>query len=719
MTPSIADRIAHAGEKVASRTVGDAKQRQLNQYSVNEQDSSPLTTYWGTQVDKTDVSIRAGERGPTIMNDFHAREKIQKFDHERIPERVVHARGAAAHGTFKLHTAIPELSKAGIFTDTSRETPVFLRFSTVAGSRGSADTVRDVRGFAIKFYTEEDIPIFFIQDSIQFPDLVHALKPEPHNEIPQAQTAHDNAWDWMSLSPQSAAMSMWILSDRTIPRSYRMMQGFGIHTFRLVNAEGKGTFVKFHFTPELGTHSLVWDEALKLAGQDPDFHRRDRESFYDAIEAGAFPKWKFGVQVIPEEREHEFDFDLLDSTKLIPEELVPVQYIGTLELNRNTDNYFAETEQVAFCTQHIVPGIDFTDDPLLALRNFSYLDTQLSRLGVNFDQLPINQPVCPFAFNHRDGQHRTYIDKNRTPYFPNRNNTTPQNTFAQGAYTNYKAPVSGIQDRVLGPKFQDHYTQATLFYNSLSEVEKEHLISAAAFELGKCDEQIVQQRMIERFNIIDHDLAVKIAENFGGLTVPDEVTPNHGRKSEYLSQITGKDQTFTATGRKIGVFLLPGFSATVVSEVKAALLAKGVIVMIVGPTKGPVSSGTVSFDTQFTFETCRSTHFDAVMFIGANDDSNTQYLATLKQKGRVRHAAVEAYAHKKLVIFHGNTIGWGVDNVLPGEFSDDVKSSTGIKVEKGVIFVPNAGAGIELNGTIIEEMAKHRCWERPTDHLAV
>ncbi|KAJ9105362.1 hypothetical protein QFC21_001731 [Naganishia friedmannii] len=716
MTPSIADRIAHAGEKVASRTVGDAKKRQLDQYSVNEQDSTPLTTYWGTQVDKTDVSIRAGERGPTIMNDFHAREKIQKFDHERIPERVVHARGAAAHGTFKLHTAIPELSKAGIFTDTSRETPVFLRFSTVAGSRGSADTVRDVRGFAIKFYTEEDIPIFFIQDSIQFPDLVHALKPEPHNEIPQAQTAHDNAWDWMSLSPQSAAMSMWILSDRTIPRSYRMMQGFGIHTFRLVNAEGKGTFVKFHFTPELGTHSLVWDEALKLAGQDPDFHRRD---LYDAIEAGAFPKWKFGVQVIPEEREHEFDFDLLDSTKLIPEELIPVQYIGTLELNRNTDNYFAETEQVAFCTQHIVPGIDFTDDPLLALRNFSYLDTQLSRLGVNFDQIPINQPVCPFAFNHRDGQHRTYIDKNRTPYFPNRHNTTPQNTFEQGAYTNYKAPVSGIQDRVLGPKFQDHYTQATLFYNSLSEVEKEHLISAAAFELGKCDEQIVQQRMIERFNVIDHHLAVKIAENFGGLTVPDEVTPNHGRKSEYLSQITGKGQTFTATGRKIGVFLLPGFSATVVAEVKAALLAKGVIVMIVGPTKGPVSSGTVSFDTQFTFETCRSTHFDAVMFIGANDDSNAQYLATLKQKGRVRHAAVEAYAHKKLVIFHGNTIGWGVDNVLPGEFSDDVKSSSGIKVEKGVIFVPNAGAGIELNGTIIEEMAKHRCWERPTDHLAV
>ncbi|KAJ9107044.1 hypothetical protein QFC19_002913 [Naganishia cerealis] len=710
MTPSIADRIVNAGEKVASRTVGDAKQRQLNQYTVNEQDSTPMTTYWGTQVDKTDVSIRAGERGPTIVNDFHAREKIQKFDHERIPERVVHARGAAAHGTFKLHTAIPELTKAGIFTDTSRETPVFLRFSTVAGSRGSADTVRDVRGFAVRFYTDEgnydivgnNIPIFFIQDSIQFPDLVHALKPQPHNEMPQAQTAHDNAWDWMSLSPQSAAMSMWILSDRTIPRSYRMMQGFGIHTWRLINAEGKSTFVKFHFTPELGTHSLVWDEALKLAGQDPDFHRRD---LYDAIEAGAYPKWKFGVQVVPEEREHEFDFDLLDSTKIIPEDIIPVQYIGTLELNRNTDNYFAETEQ----------------------------DTQISRLGINFDQIPINQPVCPFAFNHRDGMHRTYIDKNRTPYFPNRHDATPQNTFEKGAYTNYKAPVSGIQDRQLGPKFKDHYTQATLFYNSLSSVEKEHLIidlqessffylivqSAAAFELGKCDEQIVQQRMIERFNIIDHDLAVKIAENFGGLTVPDEVTPNHGRKSEYLSQITGKDQIFTATGRKIALFLLPGFSATVVSEVKAALLAKGVIVMIVGPTKGLVSSGTVSFDTQFTFETCRSTHFDAVMFIGANDDGNTEYLDTLKQKGRVRHAAVEAYAHKKLVVFHGNTIGWGADIVLPGEFSADVKSPSGIKVEKGVIFVPNAGVGLELNSTILEEMAKHRCWERPTDHLAV
>lgn len=554
----------------------------------------------------------------------------------------------------------------------------------------------------------------------QFPDLVHALKPQPHNEIPQAQTAHDNAWDFLSLSPVSTHMQMWMLSDRTIPQSFRKMPGFGVNTFRLVNGDGKSTFCKFHFRPHLGTHSLVWDEALKLAGQDPDFHRRD---LWEAIEAGAYPKWDFGVQLVAEEDEHKFDFDLLDATKIIPEDLVPVKYIGEFQLDRNVDNYFAETEQVAFCTSHIVPGIDFSDDPLLAWRNFSYFDTQISRLGINFGQIPINRPVCPMRVNHRDGQHTHDILKNRTPYWPNRNSTldpAPVTSQPGGALSHYPAKVSGVQERAHGPKFKDYYSQAQLFYNSMSDVEKQHMVDAAQFELGKCDEIVVQQNFINNINKVDHDFALKIAEGFTTLTVPDEVNPNPGHKSAFLSQVSGKDQVFTATGRKIGVYCLPGYSYAVVAELKAALAAKGVIVMIVGPAKGPVKASNGSaFDTQFTFETCRSTHFDAVAFIGAGNDEDSSYNEKLKQMGRIRHAAVEAYMHQKAVIFHGTAVQWGVSIALSGEFSPDAASETSkISVEKGVVFVPSAGAGIEMNKVIMDEMAKHRCWERDVSHIA-
>ncbi|WP_156038489.1 catalase, partial [Actinoalloteichus caeruleus] len=403
----------------------DDKQRQLDAERVSA-DGAYLTTQQGVRVDHTDDSLTVGERGPTLLEDFHAREKITHFDHERIPERVVHARGAGAYGYFQPYDgSLGEYTAAEFLTDPSLRTPVFVRFSTVAGSRGSADTVRDVRGFATKFYTRQgnydlvgnNMPVFFIHDGIKFPDFVHAVKPEPHNEIPQAQSAHDTLWDFVSLQPESMHMMMWLMSDRALPRSYRMMQGFGVHTFRLVDGDGRGTFVKFHWKPVLGTHSLVWDECQKVAGKDPDYNRRD---LWDAIEAGQFPEWELGVQLVPESAEFDFDFDLLDATKIIPEEEVPVRPVGKLVLNQNPDNFFAETEQVAFHTANVVPGIDFTNDPLLQARNFSYLDTQLIRLGgPNFAQIPVNRPVAPVTNDQRDGYHQSRIHRGRTSYTKN------------------------------------------------------------------------------------------------------------------------------------------------------------------------------------------------------------------------------------------------------------------------------------------------------------
>ncbi|WP_462187401.1 catalase, partial [Frankia sp. CcWB2] len=402
----------------------DAKQQQLDAVRVGD-DGARMTTDQGIGVEHTDDSLAAGERGPTLLEDFHFREKLTRFDHERIPERVVHARGAGAYGYFEAYESLADVTRAHCLGEARRRTPVFVRFSTVGGSRGSADTVRDVRGFAVKFYTEEgnfdlvgnNMPVFFIQDGIKFPDFVHAVKPEPHNEIPQASSAHNTLWDFVSLVPESMHMMMWLMSDRALPRSYRMMQGFGVHTFRFVDAAGQGTFVKFHWRPKLGTHSLVWDETQKIAGKDPDFNRRD---LWESIENGTFPEWELGVQLVPESDEHAFDFDLLDATKIIPEERVPVRPVGRLVLNRNPDNFFAETEQVAFCVQNVVPGIDFTNDPLLQARLFSYLDTQLIRLGgPNFAQLPVNRPVAAVHNNSRDGYGQHRIQQRQTSYFPN------------------------------------------------------------------------------------------------------------------------------------------------------------------------------------------------------------------------------------------------------------------------------------------------------------
>ncbi|MDB5851761.1 MAG: katE, partial [Rhodoferax sp.] len=452
------------------------KSEQLGQFR-DDASGQLMTTNTGTKINDDQNSLKASDRGPSLLEDFILREKITHFDHERIPERVVHARGSGAHGVFKVYESQSAVTKALFLNDTETETPVFVRFSTVAGSRGSTDLARDVRGFAVRFYTQEgnfdlvgnNIPVFFIQDAIKFPDVIHAVKPEPDNEIPQAASAHDTFWDFISLTPESTHMIMWAMSDRAIPRSYRMMEGFGVHTFRFVNADGVASFVKFHWKPLLGVHSVAWDEAQNISGKDPDFHRRD---LWDSIESGAFPQWELGVQIVPEEDEFKFEFDLLDATKIIPEELVPVQRIGKMTLNRNPDNFFAETEQVAFHLGHIVPGIDFTNDPLLQGRLFSYTDTQLLRLGgPNFQEIPINRPIVPVYNNQRDGHMRQAINAGKTSYSPNSlgGNSPAQAKATEGGYVSYNERIDGRKIRVRSKSFLDHFSQARLFFNSQSD----------------------------------------------------------------------------------------------------------------------------------------------------------------------------------------------------------------------------------------------------------
>ncbi|CAL1696356.1 unnamed protein product [Somion occarium] len=522
-------------------------QRDTIDPSVKPSSGYTHTTDHGVPISDTDNWLKVQDgvsTGPSLLEDQISREKIHRFDHERIPERVVHARGAGAHGYFKVYDdKASKYTSAPVLTDSSRETPVFVRFSTVQGSRGSADTVRDVRGFAVKFYTEEgnwdlvgnDIPVFFIQDAIKFPDVIHAVKPEPQNEVPQGQSAHNNFWDFVGLQPESAHMVMWVMSDRGIPRSFRMMQGFGVNTYTLVNGEGERFFVKFHWLPELGVHSLVWDEALKICGQDPDFHRKDLE---EAIKNGAPPKWQFAIQTIPEAREHDFDFDILDATKVWPEELVPLEVIGEMVLNRTVDEFFPEVEQVAFCTSHIVPGIGFSDDPLLQGRNFSYFDTQITRLGVNWEELPINRPVCPVLNTHRDGAMRHKITSGEINYWPNRKEHYKPVPPDQGGYHEYPQKVSGIKQRLRAPKFQEHYNQAQLFYNSLQPYEKSHLISAISFELSHCDDPVVYETYTQVLNNIDFDLAKQVAINVGGVVPDKSARPNHGESLFYLLTVS-------------------------------------------------------------------------------------------------------------------------------------------------------------------------------------
>lgn len=634
----------------------NAKQEQLEQFRTDDKEQA-LTTNQGLKVSEDEFSLKAGLRGPTLMEDFHFREKMTHFDHERIPERIVHARGFAAHGEFQVYDdSMKAYTKAKFLTDPGRTTPVFVRFSTVAGSRGSAETVRDVRGFATKFYTEEsnydlvgnNMPVFFVQDAIKFPDFVHAVKPEPHNGMPQAASAHDTFWDFVANNQESAHMVMWAMSDRAIPRSFRMMEGFGVHTFRLINEEGKAHFVKFHWKPVLGMHSLVWDEAQIISGKDPDFHRRD---LWESIEQGNFPEYEFGVQLLAEEDEFKFDFDILDPTKLWPEEDIPVKIIGKMTLNRNVDNVFAETEQVAFHPGHVVPGIDFSNDPLLQGRLFSYTDTQLIRLGgPNFHELPINRPVCPFHNNQRDGYGRHTINKGQTSYHNNSlaDNTPAPAAEAAGGYAHYQEKIDGRKIRGRSESFADHFSQATMFWNSMSEPEKQHIIQAFSFELGKVKSKSVQQQVVNMFANVSPDLAAAFGAAIGAQ--PPQASPSEVTKqSPALSMLRTEHRPDT---RKVAVLLAPGFDGPAVETVLAGLKSAGLQPEIVSATLGPVE-GTegVALMPMHTLLTASSVLFDAVYAAGGTE-AGTRFRAP------VTAFLQEAYKHYKPIGATGEGIEW-------------------------------------------------------------
>ncbi len=552
-----------------------------------------LTTNQGTPLADNQNSLRATPRGPTLLEDFILREKITHFDHERIPERIVHARGSAAHGFFELTRSLKKYTTARILTEVGTRTPVFTRFSTVAGGSGSVDTPRDVRGFAVKFYTSQgnwdlvgnNIPVFFIQDAMKFPDLIHAVKMEPDRGFPQAASAHDTFWDFISLTPEAMHMVMWAMSDRAIPRSLRMIEGFGIHSFRLVDASGASTFVKFHWRPKLGLQSLIWDEAVKIAGADQDFHRRD---LFDAITSGNFPEWELAVQLFTEEQADTFAFDHLDPTKLIPEELVPLTVIGRMVLDRWPDNFFAETEQVAFCPSHIVPGIDFSDDPLLQGRLFSYLDTQLSRLGsANFHQLPINAPKCPFANQQRDGHMQMAVPKGRVAYEPSSLDPRSARETPRG-FASFAAPAAGEKTRIRVASFADHYSQARLFYHSQSAPEQAHIASALVFELSKVEHPHIREAMVGHLRHIEQTLASRVADGLGLSPMPrapDAAAPVRDMAPSPALQIIGKMKD-TLQGRAIGILVADGSNATAIKAVRKAAMAAGASVKVIAPKVG-------------------------------------------------------------------------------------------------------------------------------------
>ncbi|RNI22926.1 catalase [Flexivirga caeni] len=558
-----------------------------------------LTTAQGVAIPTNQNSLTAGDRGPTMLSDFVLREKIFRFDHERIPERVVHARGYGAHGTFESSADLSEVTRAHLFGAEGRTVPVFVRFSTVAGSRGSFDLARDVRGFAVKFYTAEgnwdlvgnNIPVFFIQDAMKFPDLVHAVKDEPDRGFPQAQSAHDNFWDFAAHMPESTHMTLWQMSDRAIPRSFRFMEGFGVHTFRLVNADGASTFVKFHWKPVLGMQSVVWNEAVKINGADPDFHRRD---LWDAITSGDLPQWDLAMQLFDQDTADELPFDVLDPTKLVPEEAVPVQVVGRLTLDRVVDNDFAETEQVAFCTQNVVPGIDFTDDPLLQGRNFSYLDTQLSRLGSpNFTQLPVNAPRCPVANFARDGHMQTDLPAGPVNYEPNGYPTGHRGPRPdqEASFTSFAEPVTGTTRRLRPESFGDHYSQARVFWISQTEIEQQHIVDAYVFELSKVQREEIRAEMVANLRNVDEDLAAQVADGLG-LSLPAASTPFVPVRTDLpaspaLSMLRNQPQTFA--GRKLGIVLTDGSDAAVLAALRDQVEAAHGTVEIVAPKVGGVT----------------------------------------------------------------------------------------------------------------------------------
>jgi catalase len=626
-----------------------------------------LTTNQGVPVANNQDSLKAGLRGPTLLEDFILREKITHFDHERIPERIVHARGSAAHGFFETYEPLTGLTKAAPFTESGKRTPVFVRFSTVAGERGSADTARDVRGFAVKFYTDEgnwdlvgnNMPVFFIQDAMKFPDLIHAAKPEPHNQMPQAATAHDTFWDFVSLMPESTHMLMWIMSDRAIPRSYRMMQGFGVHTFRLVNAQGKSTFCKFHWKPLLGTHSLVWDEAAKLMGADPDFHRRD---LWEAIESGNYPEWELGLQIFSESDAEKFSFDVLDSTKLIPEELIPVKPVGRMVLNRNPDNFFAETEQVAFCTAHVVPGIDFSNDPLLHGRIHSYVDTQITRLGgANFHEIPINAPLVPVHNNQRDGFHRQAIARGRVAYEPNSlGGGCPFQAGAAGFSSFPRAiePNNSPVDKVRGKpeKFAEHYAQAKLFFESQTEVEKAHIKGAFRFELSRLTVPAIRMRMVSSLLNVSKELATGLANDLGiELPEPMPRALKTAPKGEIAASPALSLKALPGDGgvatRRIAILLADGIESEPITDLIEALTGAGAVTRLLGSRLGAVrSEDGEPLEIDATLENSPAVLFDALVLPGG-----TEAVDALCLDGRTLEFVKDQYRHCKTILALGNS----------------------------------------------------------------
>lgn len=648
-----------AGADAANKANTTQKTEQLDSVR-DDATNEALTTNQGVKIADNQNSLRAGIRGSTLLEDFILREKITHFDHERIPERIVHARGVGAHGYFQAYEGNERFTKAGFLTDPSIQTPIFVRFSTVQGPRGSADTVRDIRGFAIKFYTQEgnfdlvgnNAPVFFVQDGIKFPDFVHAVKPEPDTEMPTGATAHDTFWDFVSLVPESAHAVIWAMSDRAIPRNLRSIQGFGVHTFRLINAQGKSHFVKFHWTPKQGLSALVWDEAQKLAGKDPDFHRRD---LYEAIENGVYPEWELGVQIVEEDDEMNFDFDLLDPTKIIPEELVPVTPIGRFVLNRNVDNFFAETEQVAFCPGHIVPGIDFTNDPLLQARLFSYTDTQLSRLGgPNFHQIPINKPVCPFHNNQRDGLHQHTIHKGQAAYQPNSiDNDWPAETppaASNGGFESYPENISGHKLRQRSETFSDHFSQPRLYYKSLAPHEQKHVVDAYTFELSKVQRKHIRERQVQQILAnIDLDLARQVGANLG-IEVPDltlDYKKTAVEKSAKLSFLAFPPEDIQ--GRKVAVLIHNLVKSDTLEAIKNWAIKEGAVVHLLAPSLAPVKDHQDNIIVADGMQMAEpSIAYDAVV-IPDGDNLNA-----VMQDGVARHYVLEAYKHLKPIAFLGN-----------------------------------------------------------------
>jgi catalase len=691
------NEVSYGNERVQRGHGGETHQ-------IAGEDRPSLTTQQGVVVADDQNTLRIGERGPAALEDFHFREKIFHFDHERIPERVVHARGYGAHGFFENYEPLDELTAADLFQRAGERTPAFVRFSTVAGNKGSGDLARDVRGFAVKLYTKagnwdlvgNNIPVFFIQDPIKFPDLIHAAKPEPDRGFPQAQTAHDNFWDFASLMPEATHMLMWAMSDRAIPRSFRFMEGFGVHTFRLVAADGKSTYVKFHWKPKQGLQSVVWDEAVKLNGADPDFHRRD---LWDAIGQGDFPEWELGLQLFDDDFADQFEFDVLDATKIIPEEDAPIRIVGRLVLDRVVDNFFAETEQVAFCTQNIVPGIDFTNDPLLQGRNFSYLDTQVKRLGgPNFTYLPINAPKCPFATFQQDGHMATQNPVTRANYEPNSwgaEEGGPREDHAHGFHS-FPAEEAGPKRRLRAELFADHYSQARQFYISQTEVEQRHIGDAFVFELSKCEREDIRIRMIAGLRNVHAELAQHVADGLGLQELPEASEPARPpiedlAPSPALSIL--KNGPDSLAGRKIGVLVSDGADAEILAALLAAAEEEGVTVEFVAPTIGGFETSDGSrrpADEQI--DGGPSVLYDVVLVLPSDDGASE-----LAGKPAARNFVTDAYAH-------GKFIGYGVDATA-------LLEATGLDADTdaGMLEIAD-GAAV---GPFLAQCRELRFWDRP------